>query len=333
MARSAWTVVACVFLAGGTSAQTVTVPVSAPPSRARVSTVPQRETLMKMMKGVAIEFNETRLEDVMRYIADVTQADIEVMWQDDRNSIGLDKEMLISLKAQRMTALALVEKVLERATGDTSGMGGNTWQLSDSGTLQVGPKERLNAFKRVEIYNIQDLLLEVPNYTNVPEFDLQSVLQSTGQGGGSSQSPFRETGQQQGLGTRPYQERLQELIDLLTDLIEPEQWVDNGGNGASLHAFQGNLIINAPDYIHRQINGYPYWPSSATRVATVNNRRYVTIGLNTAIAQVVGFDQHPVTAVVGNRLIRSDEGTGGPGGSRKPGEKKDQEGQSPKDPK
>ncbi|GJQ28264.1 MAG: hypothetical protein HBSAPP03_01480 [Phycisphaerae bacterium] len=324
MARRTTSVLAlaalAMFAADGL-AQTVTVPVSTPPAtRVRASSSPQRDTLVRMMRPVAVEFNETRLEDAMKYIADITQADMEVFWQDERNSTGLDKESLVTLKVDRTTALTLVEKVLDSATSDSTGTGGNTWQLSNSGAFQVGPKERLNKFKRIEIYNVMDLMLEVPDYTNAPEFDLQSVLQSTGQGGGGGgQSPFREQGQnQQGLGKRPYDQRLQDLVDLLTTIVEPEQWVDNGGDGASIRPFQGNLLVNAPDYIHRQLNGYPYWPSSATKVATVNQRRYVTIGLDTSIAKVVGWDNVPITAVAGDgRLISSDPNRG-PGGAKAP---------------
>lgn len=307
-------------------AQTVTVPVSSGAApRVRASSSPQRDTLVRMMRPVAVEFTETRLEDAMKYIGEITQADMEVLWQDERNSTGLNKETPITLKVERTTALALIEKVLESATDDATGAGGNTWQLSSSGTLQVGPKERLNKFKRIEIYNVQDLLLEVPNYTQAPEFDLQSVLQSTGQGGrgGGGQSPFRQTGgqQNQGLGTRPYEQRLDDLVSLLTQLVEPEQWVDNGGDGASMRPFQGNLLVNAPDYVHRQLNGYSYWPSAATKVATTKERRYVTIGLDTSIAKVVGWDNVPVTAITGDGRLISSNPIGPGGGNTAPATK------------
>ncbi len=70
-----------------------------------------------------------------------------------------------------------MEKVLDKAQTDATGHG-NSWQLTDSGTLQVGPKDRLNKFKYVKLYPIAGLLLEIPDYNNAPEFDLQSVLQS-----------------------------------------------------------------------------------------------------------------------------------------------------------
>ncbi len=300
-------------LVGVAEAQTTTRGVP----RERVSTSPQRDTLLKMTRLVEIDFTDTRLEDIMRFVQEITQADLEIFWMDDRNSVGLEKDTLITLKLRRGTALNLIEKVLEKAAGDaTFGGGGNTWQMTDSGTMQIGPKARLNKYRRVELYNVQDLLLELPNYDNAPDFDLQSVLQNTGQGGGG-QSPFRDN-QQQGMERRPYEDRLNDLINLITTLVEPEQWVDNGGDAASMRGFQGNLIVNAPDYVHRQINGYPFWPATATRVAQNNGRRWVTLGVDTSIAKLAGFSNVPVTAVTGSGGLISSDPNRGPGGSATP---------------
>jgi hypothetical protein len=279
---------------------------------------PQRDTLARTLRPVAIEFKETRLEDVMRFITDVTQADIEVMWQDDQNTSGFDKDAPVTLNFQRGTALDLIEKVLEKADDASGGAGGNTWQVSPSGTLQIGPKSRLNRWRRLEVYSIADLLTEIPRFDQAPEFDLQAVLQNTGrQGGGSSQSPFRIQGNQQ-VARRTAEEKTNEVIDIITSLVEQDQWVDNGGEAATIRAFQGNLLINAPDYIHRQVNGYPWWPAQSTRVSMNQGRRYVTLGVDTAIAKVLGIAQVPVTAVTGGgALIRSDQ-PGGPGGSTAP---------------
>ncbi|MCX5688958.1 MAG: hypothetical protein NTV94_04090, partial [Planctomycetota bacterium] len=112
---------------------------------------PSRDTLIRMQRPISINFNETRLEDVMKFIAEVTGADMEPMWQDDQNTSGLEKDKLITLSAQKSTGLELLEKVLEKGTTDSSGSAGNTWQLTENGTLQCGPRERLNKFRRLEI--------------------------------------------------------------------------------------------------------------------------------------------------------------------------------------
>ena len=288
---------------------------SAAPVAVPSTGVPQRDTLMKMMRPVTAEFKDQRLEDVIKFVAEFTGAEIDAMWQDDRNPIGLDKEQQINLKADNLSALALIERVLDKAMGDTSGTKGNTWQMSQGGDIQIGPRERLDKFLRVEIYDINDLLMVLPDYTNAPEFDLNSVLQS-GRGGGG-QSPFsgsggRGGGQNAGPGGTapvPKEERAKALTDLLVGLCEPNSWVENGNEPATMKYYQGMMIINAPDYVHRALDGYPYWPKNQTTTSMKSGRRYVSLNGGTSTSKVKGFAQTDVTAVVGGQLINS----GGPG--------------------
>ena len=171
---------------------------------------------------------------------------------------------------------------------------------------------------RLEIYDINDLLLDVPDYTDVPRIDLQQALQSNQGGGGGGQSPFREQGQQdRNARLKDRQAKADELTQLITSIVEPDQWVDNGGSGGSIRLYQGTLIVNAPDYMHRGINGYKYWPSQSTQSSMVQGRRYVSLTSDAGLAKVLGFAQSPVSAVVGGRVISS--GPPGGGGQTAPG--------------
>jgi hypothetical protein len=267
----------------------------------RSTGIAPRDTLLRMMTPVTAEFENRRLEDVINFIKSVTSADLEVMWADDKNSNGLDKDTEITAKANNLTMLRFLEIVLERAAVADTALSSTTtmptWQMSDSGAMQIGPRTRLNAFKRVEVYPVSDLLLETPDYDNVPEFDLQQALQS-GQsgGGGGGQSPFTDADGEDP-ARRPTAEKADELRTLLQELVEPDQWQDRGGEGASLRFFLGAFIVNGPDYVHRQLNGYPYWPAG-TRAMKVNGRRYVTLGSETATSAISGFEQVPVTTIV-----------------------------------
>ncbi len=268
---------------------------------------PQRDNFLRMGRGMTIKFDQQRLEDIMKYLADFTGAELDVMWRDDQNADGLDPEQTISFDIKNASALTVLEKVLEKAqTGDEE----NTWQLSKYGAIQAGPKSRLNKFKRTEIYDINDLLVELPRYDEVPNIDLQSVLQS-GQGGGG-QSPFKDDNDTQDqTEKKTLKEKADEVVSLIQKIVEPQQWVDNGGDAGTIDQFRGTLIVTAPDYIHRQINGYPWFPSSRTSSGVTNGRRWVSLDMDTGISKVDGFGQQPVTAVVGGQLIPS-----GPGGGR-----------------
>ncbi len=300
------TVAALSFLAGGTLSTTAAFA----QSEATVAStgIPQRDTLQKMLKPVTVEFKDNSLEEVVRFITELTGAEIEPMWIDDTNPQGLDKEKRITnLKANGITALRLLERVLEKASDDGSSKT-NTWQMTEGGAMQIGPKSRLNVDKRLEIYDIADLLLEVPYYGNAPKFDLQSVL-SSGQGGGGGQSPFQESQnsqQQNGRTTignatlRTPAERADDLVKIIQDYVENGEWQDQGGTGGSIKYYApGSLIVNAADYMHRQLNGYRYWPQRLTNATLVNGQRYVTLNSTNTTNKLDGFSNVPITATAG----------------------------------
>lgn len=275
---------------------------------------PQRDTMLKLTRPVTVDFQDKRLEDIVAFITTSSGAEIEPLWVDDQHQDGLDKEKVISVRANNVTYLTLIEKVLDKARGDN---GDNTWQMSDTGAIEIGPKTRLNSVKRVEIYDVNDLLMDIPDYTDIPRIDLQQALQSS-QGGGGGQSPFREEGNDRQSKTREKKERADEIRQLITQLVETEQWTDNGGSGGTIQYYNGTFIVNAPDYMHRGIDGYKWWPANATNASNVNGRRYVTLTTDQGLSKVAGFAQHEVDAVVGGQIIRSNPPPGGGGNKANP---------------
>lgn len=284
----------------------------APQAAAPTARSPQRQTLARMMRPLSLNVREQRLEEVIAFIQTVTQAELEPIWQDASNSAGLDKERLITINVTERPALNVLEAVLAKAQTD---VGQNTWQMTEHGAMEFGPKEALNRNKRLVIYDIHDLLMIIPNYPEVPQIDLSSVLQQSG-GGGGGRSPFNNN-QDNNRRTREEvreerERRTRDLIDLIQQTVETDQWVDTGGEGGTIRAFNNTLLINAPDYMHRQINGYPYWPSTAR---TVNGKRYVSLSTSSSLARIDGFATDPVSAVTPG----STTGGGGGGGGGTPG--------------
>lgn len=244
-------------MAGVAHAQSVTPPLASEPTAMAKSSVASGKQALyaRLWKPVTVDIKESSLASVMEFFTQATGVALDVMWLDDKNNVGLAKESQITLKADGVPAITLLERILEKAASDpatSSGTGGNTWQFSVEGVLEVGPKERLNSRKRTEMYDVNDLLIEIHDFNGAPNFDLS---QTTQDGGGGSQSPFQGGSNAGNNQTgKTLEERGQDLIKIITDTVESEQWQDNGGNGASVKFWRGSLIINAPEYVHRQID-------------------------------------------------------------------------------
>lgn len=296
----------------GTASSPSGATAGAPGATFRSTGDPRRDTLLRMTnKRLSLEVTEARLEDVLTFIKDTTQADLEFIWQGDSDAAGLDKERKVTLNIKNRSALSILETVLDKTRSDLGSAG--TWQMTPHGAMQVGPKEALNRERRVETYDINDLLTVIPTYADVPEIDLNSVLQQS-QGGGGGQSPFRDQGGNNNEPRLTRDERAKQIIDILIANVEPEQWSDNGGDAATIRHYNGTLLVNAPDYVHRQVAGYPYWPSYTTRTAS-NGRRYLTLNADTGASKIDGFGREDVSAIVGGRPVSSG---GGGGGLRRP---------------
>ena len=117
---------------------------------------------------------------------------------------------------------------------------------------------------------------------------------------------------------RSEDEKSQQLMDIIVEQCEPEAWTDNGGDAASMRYYQGVLIIRAPDYIHRQIDGYPFAPKRPARATTSASsgeggaRRYVTFTSSISVVDNVQFRSVPVQGAVGGNGGNTGGTTGSP---------------------
>lgn len=237
-----------------------------------------RENKVKNLKAlsqtVSVDVTDQPVEDLFAFLTATTGAEIEPIYLDDTRDDGIDPETTITIKVKNVPALVVLERVLARTQQAEQPASEYTWQFNDTGAIEVGPKADLNRRQIVQIYDISELLFVIPNFDNAPEFDLSAALQS-GQGGGSS-GPF-QGGNDNDTDQPTFEERRDAVIELLQANIEPTEWTALGGSGASVSPFGGQLVVTAPDYIHRQIDGYDFWPARLHEIRRVNGRTSVRV--------------------------------------------------------
>lgn len=237
----------------------------------------KRDMLTALSTPVTLDVTDQPIQDLFKFLVDVTGAEIEPIFiTDNVASAGMDPETQITIKVTEIPALIVLERILLRVQRIESSGEEYTWQFSEFGSIECGPKSELNRDQRVELYDIADLLFVVPDFDNAPEFDLQSAVSAAGGGGGGGgQSPFSGGGQDVTLTTSA--ERAQAITDLIQSTIEPDQWAALGGDGASMTFYGNSFVITAPDYIHRQIAGYSFWPSNLQQIRKVDGKQQVVI--------------------------------------------------------
>jgi hypothetical protein len=263
---------------------------------------------------VEVNFTGSPFRDVVDYLSVIGSIDILANWSEDAFSDGFDPTAPITLKLQGSVALidALV-LAMDQATDDEA-----SWVLGD-GFIRIGTKDELNQDRYVVIYPIQELLFEPKRFDNAPQIDLQAVF-SGGESGEITSSifdiPDRDGDEiDQTLETV----RANKLVDIITSIIDPFQWEVNGGDGGDIRYFRGHLIINATDYLHRQVGGYPFRipnaSSSNARTASVSDvteSRCVSLTGRWGQSKVVDVDEYQVPILVAGDVVLS--GSGGDGG-------------------
>jgi hypothetical protein len=195
-----------------------------------------------------VKLDSVALADAIDYIRDVSSVNIVVNWR-ALEGAGISKDTVVTVRLRGVPLRRVLQVILSEAGGTTE-----LAFTHDEDVLEITTKELADKLLITRIYPVEDLIMDVPDFTNAPPFNLQQVTQvSSGGGGGQSLISGNSTnGSDQNTMTRA--ERGQQLVDLIQSLIEPDIWTTNGGT-ASIRFFNGTLIVTAPESVHEALSG------------------------------------------------------------------------------
>jgi hypothetical protein len=259
-------------------------------SAARQDTSQARLLGALLYQRISANFDDTPAKDAFDFIRTVMDVPLVVRYDTDRNATtGIDPQAPVTLQVDGETALAVINQILAQVEEFDP----CTWQLRD-GYIEIGPKARLaaRAAQQLRMYPIRDMLFDVPYFDNAPNFSIGGGGGGGGGGGfggggggmggggggfggggggfggggggggmgggGGGGIPFGDAGEAPERVTQ--EEKARQLVDIIMENVEPEAWLEMGGDWASIRAFEGVLIVRAPDFIHRQLGGYPFAP-------------------------------------------------------------------------
>ena len=228
---------------------------------------------------VDVAFTDRPVKETLDWLAEQTRTRFQVIMLEGDAMEGLDPDTTITLDLINTPALNVLERILDQCA--TAQGYPCTWQLR-WGMVYIGPQSALDdaKFRTVRIYPVEDLVMPVQDYNNPPNLNLGGGTGGGGGGGagGGSGGGFGggggggggfggggggSGGGAGGGGDNPSdaesrEESLEDLVLLIQTLVEPEAWRRNGGDAATLNIYHSNLVIRAPGYIHRQIDGFPF---------------------------------------------------------------------------
>ena len=162
--------------------------------------------------------------------------------------LGINPDTRINLNLRNISAGQLLALLMKHTSLDEPLLYEVTpWYV------EILTKQQANSRTVVRIYDVGDLVMDIPNFSETPQFDLSAALDREDVGGGGGGGESRLFGDYERDDDDTRDQRTNELVAMIRETIEPDIWQAHGGQYASIRIFQRRLIVNAPLYVHAQI--------------------------------------------------------------------------------
>jgi hypothetical protein len=229
-----------------------TVTEAAKPGTGKAGKVNLRRMLRAKVEQV--EWEDTPFSDVLDWVRERGDINVVARWS-VLEPAGVSPDSPVSLRLKDASLGSILSEVLAQLSGTEE-----LRYLGVGNTLTISTREDLNRKMFVKSYPVNDLLFRVPEFTDGPTVNIQQTGGGGGAGGGSaSQNPFQGGAGGGGGGgdddTRTKRERINDLIELIRNTVEPEAWRENGGQ-ATISAFgDSTLVVRASLEVHEKLGG------------------------------------------------------------------------------
>lgn len=228
--------------------------------------VPTLAVLQQRVPAMIVE--NAPLQDVLYAIGDFTGVNLVAQWP-ELEAVGVARDTPISLRVRQLPVKTVLWLVMQQAALDV--------ELAYEAREQMIIISTRDYFDRqilVRTYDVTDLVAIDPVY---PAFDIGIVRQyvetvepivgnsaglvrpipgqiRSGVRAGDPSDPNGQAQPQTVQGNERQRRKMEELIRVIMNVVEPDHWNINGGPG-SIEPFQTRLVIRASPLVHQMIGG------------------------------------------------------------------------------
>lgn len=234
-----------------------------------------------------IHFDGIAFEQLIDHLRDLTGLNIVVNWSAlETAAIEKDKEVSLKLMAGTVKYETALKLILEEVGGGEVEL---AYEIGD-GVVQISTKEDLARRTTVQVYNVQDLIIRVPDFEG-RQINLNNIgnsqrgglggAQGGGGGGQGGGGIFDGGGQQpQGQGDTNGTDNLARLVNLIQTTIDPESWREAGGNTGAINDLNNQIIVTQTATAHNQLRDLLKQLRQARALQIAVEARYITVSRN-----------------------------------------------------
>jgi len=208
--------------------------------------IPARAALNRSLPD--LNFSGVALGDAIDFLRDVSGTNIHVDWR-ALEAAGVGKDTVVNLRLRSVS----MRKILTLLLNEAGGGGPLLTFYPSEGVLEITTREVADKQLFTRVYPIEDLIMDVPDFVG-PDFNISQANTGGRGGGGGGGSLISGNSSSDNDKQTTKLERAQQLIDVITDTIQPDIWYTNGGT-AAIRYFNGNLIVTAPRSVHEALGG------------------------------------------------------------------------------
>ncbi len=201
-------------------------------------------------KKVPVDFEGTPFDQVIERLASEHGLNIIVNWNDLKRA-GVDRKTPIELSLPRQITLKRVlNETLEQAGAGLVELGFDARE----GAIKIATRATLDRQTYTAVYDINDLLMEVPNFNDAPVSDLNRA-NSRAIRAQQADRPWKvgDDDDDEPEDDPERTDRVQKIIDLIEDTIAPDSWIDRGGTVGTIREINGQLVVTQSSAAQRQI--------------------------------------------------------------------------------
>jgi hypothetical protein len=178
----------------------------------------------RMLESVQPEINfmEQPLDQVVDFLTDINQMNIVVDWEDLRNS-GIDRDKPVTMRLKDITLRTVLGELLGQVGGEVP----LSFATGD-GLLRIATKEKLDRDKYILVYDIRDLLIDVPHFNNAPQLELPGQgpggadVGTVGPGMSLFGSQRNSEDDEEAVQEKGKDELVEKVMDIVRNTIEPD---------------------------------------------------------------------------------------------------------------
>ena len=200
---------------------------------------------------VPVDFRGVPFDQAIERLVDTHRLNIIVNWHDlERAGIERAVPVDLSLPSEITLKKALTE-ILEQAGGGVVEVG---YEVAD-GAITIATQQFLDKKTFPAVYNITDLLMEIPQFTDAPMMDLRYAMQSSAMVSERADLPWirGDDDDDEPEEDPERMNRVRKVMELIQDTVAPDSWRDRGGSIGTMREINGQLVVTQNSAAHRQI--------------------------------------------------------------------------------